>query len=81
MFGVSGLFYPEVVLAEGGTSNPTRRAFWEGLTLQPLIQSSEFYQKINFSHGLLKLLGGSNSCTLVLLNSAIPFNRSSTVYF
>lgn len=48
-FRVSGLFYPEVVVAEGSTGNPARRAFWEG-ALSSVVDSItiEFFPKSKF---------------------------------
>lgn len=74
-FSVSGLFYPEVLVAGGAPAAPPGEYSGRGLFLQQLIQSPQsFYQQVNFSYGSDLL----DTCSL---NSALSCNRSSVVYF
>lgn len=74
-FSVSGLFYPEVLVASGTPAAPPGEHSGRGLLLLQLIQSPQsFYQQVNFSHG-------SDLPDTCSLSSALPYNRSSIVHF
>ena len=81
-FRVSGVFYPEGVVAGGVPAAPPGEHSGRGLFLQQLIQSPQsFYQKVNFSHGSVGAFGWFHLPDTCSLNAAIPCNRSSVVYF